>query len=299
MSVDAPPTIPAASFQHRQRFYNAKKNGDESISEWYNRLLSLALPCQFGFASSVIVLDKMVFGLEDKYVDQLSKELGDLTLEESLKIAKQMEMSSYQYQFENNAFARDSNSDNSEVETGCTNTIDATCDNVNNEIERYWQLIIITAIDDLHFFQSPDEVVIKKEICDVDVYGCPDGSSMPSPNSRFLFIDESSAVHATAKETMPKKKSASDDDSYRDLSLLANIKTNTSLPITRRKRKIKFKLVVTSDEEGDRPKRKYKKRQLKPNPDVEVSEDGRSFKCAFCHREWRNKGELHQIQQIL
>lgn len=100
MSVAFQPSIPATTFPHREQFHRAKKGSNESISEWYGRLLSMANLCQFGFAASLIILDKFVFGLEEKYVRRLSQEVDDLTLEQLVKVITQIDASSYQNQFE-------------------------------------------------------------------------------------------------------------------------------------------------------------------------------------------------------
>lgn len=138
MSFGARPSIPATSFSYRARFYNAKKNSSESIADWYNRLLSMAGPCQFGFAASLIILDKFVFGLEDKYRKQLSDMGVDITLEQSIKIARQLEVSSYQNQFESSAFSLEPNCDirGVEDEDGCPVAAEttSTCDNRNDTV---------------------------------------------------------------------------------------------------------------------------------------------------------------------
>lgn len=129
-------------------------------------------------------------------------------------------------------------------------------------------------------------MTVKKEISDGDEYERGEDSSVSSSVSSNLCIDDSSVAETMTKETKP----VSDDDSYQNRSRAANNESRKSPTATKKGKKVKSKQVVTSDEEGTRRKRKYKKRKLKPNPDVEISEDGRTFKCAFCHREWRNKG---------
>lgn len=94
------PSIPAASFPYREQFHLAKKSLNETILEWYNRLVSMAGPCRFGMVASLIILDKFVFGLDEKYVRRFSQEVGDLTLEQLVKIVVHMDASSYRNQFE-------------------------------------------------------------------------------------------------------------------------------------------------------------------------------------------------------
>lgn len=99
MSAITHASIPAASFLHRQKFHNAKKSKNESITDWYNRLSSMSIPCKFGIAASVFVLDKLTFSLEEKYQKRLSEEMGDLTLEHLFDIVKQMELNKFQHSF--------------------------------------------------------------------------------------------------------------------------------------------------------------------------------------------------------
>lgn len=129
------PSIPVASFHHRQRFYDAKQGSNESISEWYNRLLAITIPCEFGLSASFIILDKFVFGLEEKYLRRLGEEVGELTLEQSIRITRQLEVSGYQNQFADSAkLARPRSSRSCEIGPRGVhvNSDDEKCDNFNS-----------------------------------------------------------------------------------------------------------------------------------------------------------------------
>lgn len=93
----------------------------------------MAAPCQFGFAASLIILDKFVFGLDHKYLKRLSDAGIDITLEQSIKYAKQMEVSSYQNQFESSAVSLEPNCNIGGDEDGCPSAA-RTCDNRNSMV---------------------------------------------------------------------------------------------------------------------------------------------------------------------
>lgn len=100
MEIGILPSIPIEYFSQRREFYNAKKNCNESIMQWYNRLLSLAQQSNFGSASDAFLLEKFVFGLDDEYVSRLAMELEAITLERSMQIMRYVEDTKYQNQFQ-------------------------------------------------------------------------------------------------------------------------------------------------------------------------------------------------------
>lgn len=100
MEIDILPSIPIEYFNQRQQFHKARKNCNESITQWYNRILMLAQQSEFGSTSERFLLEKFVFGLEDEYIGRLSMELEAITLERSIQITKHVEDSKYQNQFQ-------------------------------------------------------------------------------------------------------------------------------------------------------------------------------------------------------
>lgn len=100
MEFGVPSAIPAEYFNQRREFHSARKIFNESITQWYNRLLTLAQQCAFGSASNAFLLEKFIFGLEDEYVNRLSFEFEAITLERSIQITRHLEDSNYQNQFQ-------------------------------------------------------------------------------------------------------------------------------------------------------------------------------------------------------
>lgn len=87
-------TIAVATFRDRRGFHQATKDNDETISDWFNRISALAKHCNFGHELNAFLLDKFVFGLDEKYFERLCQENGTLTLEKSFKIAAKFERKS-------------------------------------------------------------------------------------------------------------------------------------------------------------------------------------------------------------
>lgn len=87
-------TITVATFRDRREFHQATKDNNESISDWFNRIGALAKHCSFGHELNAFLLDKFIFGLDEKYFERLCQESGTLTLEKSFKIAAKFEIKS-------------------------------------------------------------------------------------------------------------------------------------------------------------------------------------------------------------
>lgn len=100
MEFGIPSAIPVEYFNQRREFHGAKKIFNESITQWYNRLLTLTQQCAFGSASNAFLLEKFIFGLDDGYVNRLSMEFDAITLERSIQITRHLEDSNYQNQFQ-------------------------------------------------------------------------------------------------------------------------------------------------------------------------------------------------------
>lgn len=85
------PAIPVASFRSRKHFHLAIKSSNESVTDWYARIHSMAESCQYGDASGIQILDKFIVGLDDELFDRICTEVGYLSLEQSMKLAVQLE----------------------------------------------------------------------------------------------------------------------------------------------------------------------------------------------------------------
>lgn len=79
-----PPTI---VFRERKSFYDAVRQGDDSVATWFAKIKQLALNCKFGNNLNAFVLDKFVTGLPERIFEKLCEEKEDLTLSEALRKA--------------------------------------------------------------------------------------------------------------------------------------------------------------------------------------------------------------------
>lgn len=94
------PSIPVVTLNHRKQFHGIRKTTDETILEWYNRLVSKAGLCDFGVAANFFILEKFIFGLDDEYLERFSLEDDEIDLGQSIKIAKEYEEILYRQQYE-------------------------------------------------------------------------------------------------------------------------------------------------------------------------------------------------------
>lgn len=81
-------------FRERVKFYQAVQGENDSIAEWFGRVKELAVGCRFGIRSEKILLDRFVSGLRSSSIlDRLCEENDDLTIDQSVLIAKCVESS--------------------------------------------------------------------------------------------------------------------------------------------------------------------------------------------------------------
>lgn len=73
-------TLPTSSIQYRRAFHSASKETNESVTEWYHRLTELAQQCDYGGYLEVLVLDKLVLGLDEADVDRLCTNYANLSV---------------------------------------------------------------------------------------------------------------------------------------------------------------------------------------------------------------------------
>lgn len=77
-----------AIFRERVKFYNARQEGYENVTQWYGRLKRLSVDCKFCGNLEAVLLDKFITGLRPGQVlDRLCEESETLKLEQALDIA--------------------------------------------------------------------------------------------------------------------------------------------------------------------------------------------------------------------
>ncbi|XP_058458648.1 uncharacterized protein LOC131435120 [Malaya genurostris] len=75
-------------FRERAKFYNARQENHENVTQWYGKLKRLSVDCKFGESLQSILLDKFITGLRTGQVlDRLCEENETLQLEQGLDIA--------------------------------------------------------------------------------------------------------------------------------------------------------------------------------------------------------------------
>ncbi|XP_058830889.1 uncharacterized protein LOC131689662 [Topomyia yanbarensis] len=75
-------------FRERAKFYNARQETYENVTQWYGKLKRLSVDCKFGDSLQSILLDKFITGLRPGQVlDRLCEENETLKLEQGLDIA--------------------------------------------------------------------------------------------------------------------------------------------------------------------------------------------------------------------
>ncbi|KAG4074129.1 hypothetical protein HA402_014334 [Bradysia odoriphaga] len=79
---------------HRKAFHLANKDSNETVDEWYHRLQDLALSCDYGCYLEMLLLDKLVVGLDEFILDRLCKEQKDLSLKNVIEFSRNYEVSS-------------------------------------------------------------------------------------------------------------------------------------------------------------------------------------------------------------
>lgn len=75
-------------FAARFKFYNAVKNGEESIQQWAARVRSLATHCAFGNELNVVLRDKFIMGLDDtRIMEKIFEEDAAVEFDKIIQIA--------------------------------------------------------------------------------------------------------------------------------------------------------------------------------------------------------------------
>lgn len=85
-------TLSSSLVRYRRAFHLANKESNETVDEWYHRLQDLAVSCDYGSYLEMLLLDKIVAGLDEIILDHLCKEQNDLTLKEVIDFSRNYEM---------------------------------------------------------------------------------------------------------------------------------------------------------------------------------------------------------------
>lgn len=68
--------ISSSSIPFRREFSLARKNVDETLEDWYDRLKHLAQECDYGSDSETFILNQFVVGLDVVILDYLNAQTG-------------------------------------------------------------------------------------------------------------------------------------------------------------------------------------------------------------------------------
>lgn len=85
-------TLPTSSVIFRKAFHSANKQTNESVDEWYDRLHDLAQPCNYGCYLEVLLLDKLIVGLDETILDRLCTEQQNLSIRNVIEFTRSVEM---------------------------------------------------------------------------------------------------------------------------------------------------------------------------------------------------------------
>lgn len=84
-------TLSPSSIPYRQAFHSANKSTNETVDDWYNRLRDLAQPCNYGCYLEVLLLDKLIVGLDDTLLERLCTNERDLSVKNVIEISRYFE----------------------------------------------------------------------------------------------------------------------------------------------------------------------------------------------------------------
>lgn len=80
-------------FRERAKFYNVKKQQNETVTDYYNKLLKLSISCEFSEHFDYRILcDKFITGFNAGFIfEHLCNQDKDITLHEALNLALKCE----------------------------------------------------------------------------------------------------------------------------------------------------------------------------------------------------------------
>lgn len=85
-------TLPTSSVKFRRAFHSANKEINESVENWYHRLQVLAQPCNYGCYLDVLLLERLIIGLDEAIVDRLCLEQQDsISLSNVIELTRSMD----------------------------------------------------------------------------------------------------------------------------------------------------------------------------------------------------------------
>ena len=83
--------IPVVNFRRRKLFHSARMDPNESVTDWYHRIKTLAKPCRFGNHLNALIFDKFVIGLNDSLFEELCVSDEELSFDEAVDLALKIE----------------------------------------------------------------------------------------------------------------------------------------------------------------------------------------------------------------
>lgn len=84
-------TLSPSSIPYRRAFHSANKLSNETVDDWYHRLKDLAKPCNYGCYLEVLLLDKLIVGLDDTLLERLCTNERDLSVKNVIEISRYFE----------------------------------------------------------------------------------------------------------------------------------------------------------------------------------------------------------------
>lgn len=75
-------------YRERIKFYKAKQESYENVSQWYGRVKTLSIDCKFGENLDTVLMDRFVSGLRNPMIlDRICEEDETLTLAKAVELA--------------------------------------------------------------------------------------------------------------------------------------------------------------------------------------------------------------------
>lgn len=83
-------TLPPSSIPYRKAFHSANKQTNETVDDWYHRLNNLAQSCNYGCYLDVLLLDKLILGLDDTILERLCMEERELSVSDVIELSHEV-----------------------------------------------------------------------------------------------------------------------------------------------------------------------------------------------------------------
>lgn len=90
-------TLPTSSVIFRKAFHSANKQTNETVDDWYHRLQDLAQPCNYGCYLEVLLLEKLIVGLDETILNRLyTSEQQNLSIRNVIEFTRSVEVDNEQ-----------------------------------------------------------------------------------------------------------------------------------------------------------------------------------------------------------